>query len=234
MAGRDKYSSKTEYYLDYYKEKLEFASTKVTMQLKKAVERKREQDREWKIFGGMLIGSVVLFVIAIIFGMSGVMILALPAGIFIVVGGIVFTYAMPICVYKIVRGVVLKIINDDENSLGDWIVQKYRIPRVTSEIVACQTFLNRYKLKLQQIEGWRYELHAGFLELTQQEIEDRLGEINYDPKIAVATDMNPKFKRLVRNISLIITVLLFVIAVICVIDLYLDVVEVLTEAFRNI
>lgn len=206
---RMKYDSNISYWLDYYEEQIEFACTKVNMQLRSAQERKREQEFEFKLYAGIMLVMIVLLPLVFALPMTKILPFMILGGLLAIVEIVAFVLVMPVCVYKIIQGYVSKIINDNENSLGDRIVQKYQLPRLTGEIQACQIHVGRYKEQLANIKAWREMLEEDKLDVEESEIRNRLEKVNLEPDIEVASPNNGKLKRMIRRITVMVAVIIF-------------------------
>lgn len=206
-----KYDSKITYWLDYYEERTEFALTEMESHLKYAQKRKDEQEFELKLFGGILLGIILFLPISLALPMSGVFPLVILGGVLVLIEIFAIVFVIPICIYKIIRSFVSKVINDKDNSLGDWLVQRYHVPRLTAEIQACQTYVGRYKEQLANIASWREMLEQGSFEMEETELKNHMEKINLDPKIETASENSYDLKRLITRTTIAIVAVVFVI-----------------------
>ncbi len=220
-AVRYQYDEKAVYWLDYYEDKIGLALKEVEMQLKHAQDRKREQEFEMKLFGSIFLGIIVLLPIALALPMSGVLPFVILGGLLVIAEIFAIALVGPICIYKVIKGVVSKVINDKENSLGDWIVRKYHVPRITGEIQACQIYVGRYKEQLANIASWREMLEQSTFDMDETEIKNRMEKVNLDPKIETASANNYRLKRLVNRTTITVSVLFFAVILILGVKGYL-------------
>ena len=216
-----KYDDGAAYWLDYYEDKIGFALTEVEAQLRHAQKRKQEQEFELRLFGGIFLGIFGFLPIALALPMSGVFPLMLIGGVLVIIEILAIALVIPVCIYKIIKSLVSKVINDKDNELGDWIVQKYQVPRITGEIAACQIFVGRYKEHLANIASWRKMLEQGSFEMDAEEIKNRMEKVNLDPKIETASQGNYKLKRLINRITIAVVAVLFAIIIALVVKGYI-------------
>ncbi len=216
-----KYDSEITYWLDYYEDRLEFALKEVNMQLHSAQERKKEQEFELKLWIGILLAMVLLLPISLAMPMTGMLVLMIIGGVFVTIEIFAFVFIMPICVYKIIKGVVSKVINDKNNAFGDWIVQRYHVPRLTGEILACQTHVGRYKEQLANIASWREMLENGSFDMEVSEIKNRMEKVNFEPNIELASKHNDKLKRMTQRGAIIASMLIFSMLILLIVKLYI-------------
>lgn len=155
MGNRYEYASAFEYELHAYEEKINFAKYKVESQLKSAILRKKEEEFELKLYGGIFLAMLILFPIDFVLTMAG--------GIFAILGGVtmivlvfLFIFIMPVCIYKIIKGILLWSINR-QNTLGKWLMERYAITNCGAEIYTCQFWIGKYRLLLEDIERWKEE-----------------------------------------------------------------------------
>lgn len=210
-ATRYKYDNDIGYWLDYYEERISFALTEVEMQRKHAKERKREQEFELRLFAGIMLGIVVLLPISLALPMSGVLPLMIIGGILVIIEIFAIAIVMPICIYKVIKGIISKLINDKDSALGDWLVQRYHVPRLTGEIQACQIYVGRYKEHLANIVSWREMLGQGSSDMDVAEIKNRMEKVNLDPQIETATKNHYRLKKLINRTTFAVAAVLFAI-----------------------
>jgi len=208
-AARYQYDNGIKYWLDYYEDQLTFALRKVEMQLKKAKERKNELEFELKFYVWVAAGMLGLLPIALALPMTKVLPLMILGGLLVIALILAFVFVMPVCVYKVIQGYVSKVINDIENSLGEWIVQKYQVPRLTGEIQACQIYVGRYKQHLANIASWNEMLEQGALDIDESEIKNRMETVDLDPDIEVASSSHYRLKKLIKRVTFLTSVVIF-------------------------
>lgn len=229
-----KYDTKIKYWLDYYEDRIGFALKEVELQLKHAQERKGEQEFELKLYVIIALVIVVLLPIALVMPLTGVFPLMVLGGILIVAELFGITIVIPICVYKIVKGIVSKVINDKDNMFGDWIVQRYHVPRLTGEIQACQIYVGRYKEQLTNIKEWREMLERGSFDIEESELRNKLEQVNLDPKIEIALQWNYKLKKLISSTTIVIVAIIYALALCLAVKGYISFYNWFLEAWRSV
>lgn len=208
MAAYDKYDTKIEYWLDYYEGRINLSLSQVNMQLRSAQERKRSQEFEFKLYLYIMLAVLVMLPVSFALGMSGMPLMIL-GGILMLAEIFAIVFVIPLCIYKLVKGMVCRVINDKDNSLGDYIVQKYHVPRLSGEIMACQIHIGRYKEYVSEISDWRELLHKGTFEMDENELRERMEKIDFEPKIEISSDNNYKLRHLIQKITISIIVVVF-------------------------
>lgn len=200
------YDSEFEYRMHSYEERLEFAKYQVKSQLRDAYKRRLEENREGKLWGGMM-GAILLCLILSIIMSNSVSVLAIP-GVLLMFASVAATmFLLPICIYKVIKCVFMWSINK-ENKFGKWLVEKCELPTQRSEIVECQNVLNRYNLLSEDIARFREERDEGMLSVEETDIYDRFEHVNYKPEIAVVSENCHKLMKFIRIVSVIVWVLL--------------------------
>ncbi len=220
-AASFQYSENAEYWLDYYEERINFALTNVSMQLKHAQERKREQDFEMKMYSTIALVVIGVLPIALAMPLSGVVPLVIFGAVLLIIDIWSFVIVLPICTYKIIHGLVNKMINDKDNELGEWLVRRYHVPRLTGEIQACQIYVGRYKEKLANIASWRDMLNQGSLDIDESELKNQMEKVNLDPGIEVAAKGDYRLKKLVNKTTLVVATITFIILFVLVVKGYM-------------
>lgn len=215
-----KYDDNAAYWLDHYEDKIGYALAEVEAQLKHAQKRKGEQDFELKLFGGIFIGIFALLPILLAMPMSGVLPLMIIGGILIIVEILAIAIVIPVCIYKIINGVVGKLVNDKDSVIGGWLVQRYNVPRLTGEIQACQIYVGRYKEHLANIASWREMLEEGSFDMDAEEIKNRMEKVNLDPQIEAASKNHYRLKRLINRITIAVAIVIFAILITLVVKGY--------------
>ena len=216
-----KYNKEALYWLDYYEDKIGFALSEVEMQLKHAKERKKEMDFEWKLFGGIFLGMFLLLPIALALPMTGVVFLVIFGAILVIIEIWAIAVVGPICLYKVIKCLVSKAINDINNPLGQFLVQKYHVPRLSGEIQACQIHIGRYKESLANLASWRDMVENGSFDMEISELKNRMEKVNLDPKIETASVSSYRLKRLINRTTIAIAVLFFLIIFVLITKGYL-------------
>ncbi len=215
-----KYDDKVVYWLDYYEDKIGYALSEVEAQLKYAQERKRELDFELKLFGGIFLGVFGLLPIILALPMTGVFPLMVLGGVLVIIEIFAIAIVIPVCIYKLINCIVRKLVNDKDSALGNWLVQRYNIPRLTGEIQACQIYVGRYKEHLTNIASWKEMLEQGSFDMDVEEIKNRMEKVNLDPQIEAATKNHYRLKRLINRITIAVAVVLFAVIIALVLKGY--------------
>ena len=210
-VSRFKYEDGAAYWLDYYEDKIGFALTEVEAQLKHAQKRKEEQDFELKLFGGIFLGIFGFLPICLAMPMSGVLPFVIIGGVLVSVEILAIAIVIPVCIYKIINSVVSKLVNDKDSQIGNWLVQRYHVPRLTGEIQACQIYVGRYKEHLANIASWKEMLEQGSFDMDVEEIKNRMEKVNLDLQIEAATKNHYGLKKLINRITIVTAAVIFAI-----------------------
>lgn len=195
------YKSDREYWLSYYEEQIAFARSKVQSHLKAAMSRKQEQEFELKLYCGILLGIFVLCPLGILLTMSGGLLMLVGGTILVALSfGIVFV--VPVCCYKISKGLFYWIINRSERA-EQWLMQRFGIQTVQKEIQVCMVWIEKYRLLEEQIQKWRGEIdrqEAGTDEKgpDKEEMESRFEHVNFEPCIEVVSEFRGGIRKLAR------------------------------------
>jgi len=219
-VSRYKYEDGAAYWLDYYEDKIGYAMTEVEMQLKNAQKRKSEMDFELKLFGGIILGIFGFLPICLALPMTGVFPLMIIGGVLVIVEILAIALVIPFCIYKIINSMVGKLVNDKDSEIGNWIIQRYNVPRLTGEIQACQIYVGRYKENLANIASWRKMLEENSFDMDVEEIKNRLEKVNLDPQIEAATKNHYRLKKLINRITIVIAAVIFAIIIMVVLKGY--------------
>lgn len=207
MNQRYQYRSEFEYELHTYEEKISFAKYQVQSQLNSAIIRKKQEEFELKLYGGILLAMLILFPVAFLFAMAGGLLAFLGAVIIILLIAL-FIFVMPVCVYKTTKGIILWIINR-QMFLGKWIMERYEIPTCGNEIYNCQVWLGKYKLILEDIERWKEEMKEGEMTFSEEQIRNKFHQINLEPKIQVATEQDGQVLSLTRRVTIYLLIIIY-------------------------
>ena len=215
-----KYDDKVSYWLDYYEGKIGYALAEVEAQLKYAQERKTELDFEMKLFGGIFLGVFGLLPIILALPMTGILPLMIIGGVLVIVEILAIAIVIPVCIYKLINCIVRKLVNDKDSEIGNWLVQRYNVPRLTGEIQACQIYVGRYKEHLANIASWRKMHEQGSLDIDDTEIKNRMEKVDLNPKIEAATKNHYRLKRLINRITIAVAAVIFAIIIMLVLKGY--------------
>lgn len=235
MINRYEYATELEYQLHIYEDKVEFAKCQILIQLRSAMVRKKEEDFELKLFGGIFLA--IEFLLAFSFTMSlGLWNFLALIGVPILFIGIVgWVFIRPVCVYKIIKGIILRSI-DSGNRLGEWIKKKYDIPTCNSEISTCQLYLNKYNLWLEDIKGWNDRIKEENSGISEEQIMEWLKgmERELEPEIGVATFMEGNQKKYLKRVIMVGTVIVYALLLLLEFIVYLNVLDTIEKLFRQI
>jgi hypothetical protein len=142
-------------------------------------------------------------------------------GVLVILEILAIALVIPFCIYKIINSMVSKLVNDKDSVIGNWLVQRYNVPRLTGEIQACQIYVGRYKEHLANIVSWRKMLEEGSFDMDVAEIKNRLEKVNLDPQIEAATKNHYRLKRLTNRITIVVAAVIFTIIIALVFKGYL-------------
>lgn len=235
MINRYEYASELEYKLHIYEDKVEFAKSRIIIQLRSAIVRKKEEEFELKMYVGIFLAIEFLIALGITMSIGFLNFLSLIGVPILFVGIAGWVFVRPVCVYKIVKGIILYSINR-QNRLGEWLMKKYEIPTCGSEINACQLYLNKYKLYLESIQQWKDQASEEGLVLSEGEITKQLTrmEMELEPEIGVATVMGGNLKKLMKRITTSGTVIVYAMILLSEFMLYLKVLDTIEKLFHAI
>ncbi len=235
MINRYEYASELEYQLHIYEDKVDFAKCQILIQLRSAMVRKREEEFELKMYGGIFLA--IEFLIAFSFTMSlglwnFLALIGVPI-LFIGIAGWVFV--RPICVYKVVKGVILFSVNR-QNTLGEWLMERYEIPTCGNEINTCQLYLNKYNLYLENIEQWKTQIAEKKPGFSEEQIMEQLKRIDKElkPEIGVATIRDGNLKKVLKRITIVGTVIVYGLILLSEFKMYLKVLDTIEYLFRQV
>lgn len=235
MINRYEYASELEYKLHIYEDKVEFAKSRIIIQLRSAIVRKKEEEFELKMYVGIFLAIEFLIALGITMSIGFLNFLSLIGVPSLFVGIAGWVFVRPVCVYKIVKGIILYSINR-QNRLGEWLMKKYEIPTCGSEINACQLYLNKYKLYLESIQQWKDQASEGGLVLSEGEITKQLTRMGMElePEIGVATVMGGNLKKLMKRITTSGTVIVYAMILLSEFMLYMKVLDTIEKLFHAI
>lgn len=235
MINRYEYASELEYKLHIYEDKVEFAKSRIIIQLRSAIVRKKEEEFELKMYVGIFLAIEFLIALGITLSIGFLNFLSLIGVPILFVGIAGWVFVRPVCVYKIVKGIILYSINR-QNRLGEWLMKKYEIPTCGSEINACQLYLNKYKLYLESIQQWKDQASEGGLVLSEGEITKQLTRMGMElePEIGVATVMGGNLKKLMKRITTSGTVIVYAMILLSEFMLYMKVLDTIEKLFHAI
>lgn len=235
MINRYEYESELEYQLHIYEDKVDFAKCRILIQLRSAVVRKKEEEFELKMYGGIFLGIELLIALSFTMSLGLWNFLAFIGVPLLFVGIAGWLFVRPVCVYKIVKGVILYSVNR-QNSLGEWLGKRYEIHTCGTEINTCQLYLNKYNLYLEDIGLWKTKVTEGNMEFSEEQIMERLKRIEkeLEPEIGVATVMDGNLKKVLKRITIVGTVIVYALILLLEFMIYLRVLDTITYLFRQL
>lgn len=245
---RYQYSSILEYELNSYEEKIGFAKYQIESQIKHACIRRKEEIFEQKLYGGLLAGMLLMLPISIMLTMAngpksahlviggaaiGVGPLAIIGALLFIVLVFLYVFIFPVCIYKTIRGIILTNI-DRQSALGEWISNKFALNSCRREICACQIYLNKYQLMLENISQWKQELTEGSLNFSETQIRERLYQLELNPQIKIANIQSDEFKKMLRCITLPCMLIVYIGLVLVCREVFGNIYDTMVELFRSI
>lgn len=235
MINRYEYATELEYQLHICEDKVEFAKYQIVIQLRSAMVRKREEEFELKMYAGIFLAIEFLLAFSFTMSLGYLNFLAIIGVPLLFVGIAGWLFVRPICVYKIVKGIMLYSINH-QNRLGEWLMNRYEIPTCGAEISTCQLYLNKYNLYLENIEQWKTKIAEDNLEISEEQVMEQIKrmEKELNPEIGVATIMDGRLKKLVKKIVMTGTVIVYALLLLLEFRVYLVVLDTIEKLFRQI
>lgn len=233
------FENEGQYLVAQYREQLQFALFQVERQYESAKNRQRSEIKDIKVFGIALLVIILAMPAGILMAISGGRMLSAAslvfglAGCFLVIIDMPFIlYAMPLCLYKVLRGYVYLQISKNSR-FGLWLCKKWKIPEAASEIKQCEDYIRKYKLILEEID----ELEKDLLLLEDVDLKDikiRMANVDTKPVIKVVNTIQgtPNYK--IRKISTVITIILYVCMAIIFFRFYADLIQEMKYLFRHI
>ncbi|MBQ8528029.1 MAG: hypothetical protein IJ429_06100 [Lachnospiraceae bacterium] len=219
---RYQYDDNAAYWINYYEDKIGYALAEVEAHLKHAQERKKEQDFELKLYGGIFLGIFGFLPISLALPMSRVLPFVILGGVLVIIELFAIFTVIPVCIYKLINCLVSKLVNDKDSAIGNWLVQRYNVPRLTGEIQACQIYVGRYKGHLTNIASWREMLEQGSFDMDIEEIKSRMEKVNLDPQIETASKNHYRLKRLINRITIVTATVIFTIILCLIVKGYMS------------
>lgn len=201
------YDSEEEYLINKYIEQVEFANYQVSRQLESVMERIKDQKFEVKLFIGIFIFIIVFRNLLHVFSFPGIIsnvIISVLDYFF----SLAYIFGFPVCLYKVVKGIII-LSTSNQNEVGEWVVEAFSLPAFFSEIQSCQTHIQRYKLILEDLESWKENLADG-IPVDKNVIENRMKDVDFNPKISVVFTNFGKLKRFSTIISIVISIIVYV------------------------
>lgn len=200
------FGSEEEYLINKYIEQVEFANYQVSRQLENVLERIKDQKFEVKLFIGIFIIIIIAYNFSYAMGTAGI--------IFSIIGiilnyfcSLAYIIGLPICLYKVLKGIII-LSTSKQNSIGKWAIETFSLPAFSFEIQSCQIYIQKYKLILEDLELWKENLADG-IPVDKAVIENRMKDVNLNPKISVVFHNFGKLKRFSTLAAIVLSVIIY-------------------------
>lgn len=199
------YDSEEEYLISRSIEQVKFADFQISRQLESVNARIKDLKFEVKLFIGILMGTIIIGNLFFAMVISG--------GAFTVIGlflsricSTLYLVILPVCLYKVLKAMIILSTNK-KNNKESWAVRTFSITAFSTEIKECQVYKELYRSILDDLESWKSNL-AENIPVDKKIIEDRMRDINLDPKIPVTFYNSGKLKRFSMFIAIIVSFIL--------------------------
>ena len=199
------YDSEKEYLISRSIEQVKFADFQISRQLESVNARIKDLKFEVKLFIGILMGTIIIGNLFFAMIISG--------GAFTVIGlflsricSTLYLVILPVCLYKVLKAMIILSTNK-KNNKESWAVRTFSITAFSTEIKECQVYKELYRSILDDLESWKSNL-AENIPVDKKIIEDRMRDINLDPKIPVTFYNSGKLKRFSMFIAIIVSFIL--------------------------
>lgn len=199
------YDSEEEYLISRSIEQVKFADFQISRQLESVNARIKDLKFEVKLFIGILMGTIIIGNLFFAMVISG--------GAFTVIGlflsricSTLYLVILPVCLYKVLKAMIILSTNK-KNSKESWAVRTFSITAFSTEIKECQVYKELYRSILDDLESWKSNL-AENIPVDKKIIEDRMRDINLDPKIPVTFYNSGKLKRFSMFIAIVVSFIL--------------------------
>ncbi len=209
------FENEGQYLVAKYKEQLDFALYQVMSQYQSAKKREDEEKKDVKTFGITLLAIILILPLGVLMAISGGMMFSKLGFVFGLLGCLIvladipfLLYALPLCLYKVMRGFVLMQINK-QSRFGLWICKKWNIEVFSSESRQCENYIRKYRLILQELEELRSDLE--FTDTVDlQPIKERMANVDTKPNIRVVNSLYGIVNEKIRKASIVVTVLVYI------------------------
>lgn len=209
------FENEGQYLVAKYKEQLDFALYQVMSQYQSAKKREDEEKKDVKTFGIALLAIILILPLGVLMAISGGMMFSKLGFVFGLLGCLIvladipfLLYALPLCLYKVMRGFVLMQINK-QSRFGIWICEKWNIEVLSAESRQCENYIRKYRLILQELEELRSDLEfADTVDL--QPIKERMANVDTKPNIRVVNSLYGIVNEKIRKASIVVTVLVYI------------------------
>lgn len=199
------YDSEEEYLISRSIEQVKFADFQISRQLESVNARIKDLKFEVKLFIGILMGTIIIGNLFFAMIISG--------GAFTVIGlflsricSTLYLVILPVCLYKVLKAMIILSTNK-KNNKESWAVRTFSITAFSTEIKECQVYKELYRSILDDLESWKSNL-AENIPVDKKVIEDRMRDINLDPKIPVTFYNSGKLKRFSMFIAIVVSFIL--------------------------
>lgn len=199
------YDSEEEYLISRSIEQVKFADFQISRQLESVNARIKDLKFEVKLFIGILMGTIIIGNLFFAMVISG--------GAFTVIGlflsricSTLYLVILPVCLYKVLKAMIILSTNK-KNNKESWAVRTFSITAFSTEIKECQVYKELYRSILDDLESWKSNL-AENIPVDKKVIEDRMRDINLDPKIPVTFYNSGKLKRFSMFIAIVVSFIL--------------------------
>ncbi len=199
------YDSEEEYLISRSIEQVKFADFQISRQLESVNARIKDLKFEVKLFIGILMGTIIIGNLFFAMVISG--------GAFTVIGlflsricSTLYLVILPVCLYKVLKAMIILSTNK-KNNKESWAVRTFSITAFSTEIKECQVYKELYRSILDDLESWKSNL-AENIPVDKKIIEDRMRDINLDPKIPVTFYNSGKLKRFSMFIAIVVSFIL--------------------------
>ena len=209
------FENEGQYLVAKYKEQLDFALYQVMSQYQSAKKREDEEKKDVKTFGIALLAIILILPLGVLMAISGGMMFTKLGFVFGLLGCLIvladipfLLYALPLCLYKVMRGFVLMQINK-QSRFGLWICKKWNIEVFSSESRQCENYIRKYRLILQELEELRSDLE--FTDTVDlQPIKERMANVDTKTNIRVVNSLYGIVNEKIRKASIVVTVLVYI------------------------
>ncbi len=199
------YDSEEEYLISRSIEQVKFADFQISRQLESVNARIKDLKFEVKLFIGILMGTIIIGNLFFAMVISG--------GAFTVIGlflsricSTLYLVILPVCLYKVLKAMIILSTNK-KNNKESWAVRTFSITAFSTEIKECQVYKELYRSILDDLESWKSNLVEN-IPVDKKIIEDRMRDINLDPKIPVTFYNSGKLKRFSMFIAIVVSFIL--------------------------
>ena len=219
------FENEGQYLVAKYKEQLDFALYQVMSQYQSAKKREDEEKKDVKTFGIALLAIILILPLGVLMAISGGMMFSKLGFVFGLLGCLIvladipfLLYALPLCLYKVMRGFVLMQINK-QSRFGIWICEKWNIEVLSAESRQCENYIRKYRLILQELEELRSDLE--FTDTVDlQPIKERMANVDIKPNIRVVNSLYGIVNEKIRKASIVVTVLIYILLAVAFFQFY--------------